>query len=594
MAARTIPIDVAAPPSLVIKVGGKKLPNDVAVMELTVMREFGLPGRAAFTLINQEAYPDMDDWEVTSSATYAPGKAIEIELGTMGKTKSVFKGVIAKSRLRIGSAGTEVVLECAEKARKLLTGRRTLTFEDKKDSEAIAAVISQAGLSKSVATTSIKHPRLIQYRETDWAFIRQRAAANGQVVFTAVDGKVTTQTPGKGGSGPTFSAGIDILRLDLEIDASGQLPKVSTTGWDIKKKDTEEAAAKEPDALSALGVPEKKLPAALDAQAITMLSTRPLEKAELKQTAQAALDGNRYAGVHGFVVVDGTTEADLNALITLKGCGKTYSGKVLVSRLRHTVSGGTWVTELGLGLPPDWRAPVGGEVAGAVLGGEGAKGLVNGTVVKIHEDPDKLSRIQVDLPSLDTKLWARMATTYATNGQGSFLLPEVGDEVIVGFVEQDPRFPIILGSLPGPKSPSAYEADKDNSIKAITTKAGLVLEMNDKDKIFTLLTPGKNQVVLSDKDKSLTLKDQNRNTITMDQNGITLKSGKDLKIDAAGKIDVAAKLAIKLSSAGGDVALSGNNVNGDGKIGVKMKGGATAEISAGGQTVVKGAIVQIN
>jgi hypothetical protein len=120
------------------------------------------------------------------------------------------------------------------------------------------------------------------------------------------------------------------------------------------------------------------------------------------------------------------------------------------------------------------------------------------------------------------------------------------------------------------------------------------VELNDELKIVSIITPAGNSVVLSDEDKTVTITDENNNVITMEGSGITIKSPKDITLDAGGKISLKAKQNIEVSSAGGDVALKGNNVNANGKAGVKLQGGASAELSAGGQTTVKGAMVMIN
>lgn len=135
---------------------------------------------------------------------------------------------------------------------------------------------------------------------------------------------------------------------------------------------------------------------------------------------------------------------------------------------------------------------------------------------------------------------------------------------------------------------------KQNSYQAITTQNGFRIEFNDQENTLTVASPGGNKIVLSDEDKSITITDQHENTVTMESGGITLKSGKDITLDAGGKISLKAVQEIDISSSAGDVSLTGNNVSGKGKIGIKMTGGATAELSAAGQTTVKGAMVMIN
>ena len=107
------------------------------------------------------------------------------------------------------------------------------------------------------------------------------------------------------------------------------------------------------------------------------------------------------------------------------------------------------------------------------------------------------------------------------------------------------------------------------------------------------MTPGNNQIVISDEDKSIVLKDQNNNMIELGPNGIVLDSPKDIKITAKGKITIDAMGEVGITSKA-DVKLDGLNITNTAKVGFTAKGNATAEISASGQTTVKGAMVMIN
>ena len=90
-------------------------------------------------------------------------------------------------------------------------------------------------------------------------------------------------------------------------------------------------------------------------------------------------------------------------------------------------------------------------------------------------------------------------------------------------------------------------------------------------------TPGGNKISLSDDDKGITLTDQNGNSITLNGDGITIESKKALSIKSAQ-----------------DFNMEGMNVNGKANSQLKWEGTASAELSASGNTVVKGGIVQIN
>jgi hypothetical protein len=133
----------------------------------------------------------------------------------------------------------------------------------------------------------------------------------------------------------------------------------------------------------------------------------------------------------------------------------------------------------------------------------------------------------------------------------------------------------------------------ENAIKAIVTKSKLKIELDDESKIVTIITPAENKVVISDEGKSILLQDQTGNKLELSDAGIVLDSPKDISISAQGKISLDAVGEIGISSQA-DVNVDGMNVNHSANVGFVAKGSASAELSASGQTTVKGAMVMIN
>jgi uncharacterized protein involved in type VI secretion and phage assembly len=226
----------------------------------------------------------------------------------------------------------------------------------------------------------------------------------------------------------------------------------------------------------------------------------------------------------------------------------------------------------------------------------GIGGLHVGKVTKLDEDPDGQQRVQVSIPVLGSAaqpVWARLLQFYASNAFGAFFVPELADEVVLGFFDNDPTHPVILGSLYSSNRAPPYALAAENNTKAIVTRCKSKIEFDEQNKVITLMTPGKNKVVLSDQDQSIVLLDQNNNRAELNPGGITLDSPKDIKVKANGTITLDAVGAINISSQA-DVKSTGLNVLCEGQVGFTGKGSATAELSASGETVVRGAMVMIN
>ncbi len=189
-------------------------------------------------------------------------------------------------------------------------------------------------------------------------------------------------------------------------------------------------------------------------------------------------------------------------------------------------------------------------------------------------------------------IWARLTHEYASTETGMFFLPEVGDEVVLGFLNEDPRYPVIMGMMYSKKIKPPYTPAAENKTKAIITKSKLKLIFDEEKKVITLETPGANKMIISDDGKSITLQDQNSNKVVLSANGISLDSPKDITISAKGKFSVDA-LGITLNSKA-DATIEGNNVNAKAKMAFAAQGTSQASLKASGQVEVKGAMVMIN
>jgi hypothetical protein len=133
----------------------------------------------------------------------------------------------------------------------------------------------------------------------------------------------------------------------------------------------------------------------------------------------------------------------------------------------------------------------------------------------------------------------------------------------------------------------------DDIDRSITTLSRLKVSFDDDKKVITIETPGANKITLSDDAKSIEIIDQNLNKVTMDPSGMGLDSQKDITIKSRGNIilDAAGKIDIKANM---DATTSAMNITHTANMAFTAKGSTSAEISASGQTTVKGSIVMIN
>lgn len=172
-----------------------------------------------------------------------------------------------------------------------------------------------------------------------------------------------------------------------------------------------------------------------------------------------------------------------------------------------------------------------------------------GEVVDVA-DPEKIGRVRIRLlnadgiAGLDGPIWARVAVPFAGDGYGAFLLPDVGEQVLVTFLRDDPRFPIVLGSLwhggaAPPESPGGAGDRVDRW--TFTGKAGTriaIVEENGGSTITVETANGVSGEWTDDGGGSIILAARGA-TITIDGQGVRIKTPAKVQIKAS-QVDIEA------------------------------------------------------
>jgi len=198
-----------------------------------------------------------------------------------------------------------------------------------------------------------------------------------------------------------------------------------------------------------------------------------------------------------------------------------------------------------------------------------SRGVIQGLAVGVvtdNKDPDGLARVRVRLPWFEdgaTSFWARTAMLMAGKDMGTFFLPEIGDEVLLGAEQGDPSHLYVLGMLwNGDLTPPETNSDGDNHKRFIRTRSKHELRFVD-DPADPLA-----QLALAD-----------GKMLTMSNDGITVTDGTNKVVidtnSSAITIESTAQLKIKSQT-------------------ISIEAGASMEIKSSGTLTIKGAIVQIN
>ena len=220
-------------------------------------------------------------------------------------------------------------------------------------------------------------------------------------------------------------------------------------------------------------------------------------------------------------------------MITLQGVGNRFNGDVFVTGVLHQFSG-LWQTDVQFGWKEDLfyhKEKVMDKPAAGLL--PGINGLHIGKVITAKDDEEGQFRIKVHVPTITSGnegIWARVATLDAGPERGSYFRPVKDDEVVLGFLNDDPREAIILGCMHSKdKNKSPLPENADGLEFGFVTKEKIKMIFDDTNKRMTLsvkTASGVKSIILNDSNSAMELKDENGNTIKMESSGITIDAGK--------------------------------------------------------------------
>lgn len=232
--------------------------------------------------------------------------------------------------------------------------------------------------------------------------------------------------------------------------------------------------------------------------------------------------------------------------------------------------------------------------------------LLLGTVLENNDAQNKGTlkiRLYHEGVSKNILAGVRVLSSYAGEGYGSYLLPEIGEQVLVGFIGGCFDCPVVLGSLYTPSDAMlSHSYHKTNAVKRLKTKAGTVLEFNDDVNGETILlqTPEHLCISLKEQNQTIVLSAGKNRLILDGKNGkITVEAQQEILLKA-GKAEFSLQAGGRASLKGSKVELSGSSIQAQSGGAVTLKGqrasvqGTMVEVKSSGVLTVKGSITKIN
>jgi phage protein D len=525
------------------------------------------------------------DRTVLADAGVRIGSKVVVSGSELGGTspKPLITGEVTAIEGEYDATGGRAVVRGYDPSHRFHRGRHTETWRNATDSDIARAVARRAGVEiGTIDESPTTHEHVSQANQSDWEFLRARAREIGyEIAFE--DGKFqfrrprpASGAPGEGDFGSQdplqLVMGQDLLEFRPRITSSEQVKQVEVRSWDQVRKEVMVATAPASASSAQLSTDPVALAATFAGAQLVSTSEPVATQAAVDAAAQALAEriGSSFAEANG--IVRGTPTLRAGTPFSVSVVGEQFQGRYIATTTRHVFDRDGYRTEFTVSGRQD-RSLLGlvsRNGANASPGDGLGSGLMVGIVTDVA-DPQDLGRVKVRFPALSSSYesdWVRVVTPGAGTLTGLVFLPDVNDEVLVGFELGDVRRPYVLGGLwSGAAEPPLGDDLFDNGHNR---RQGIVSRRNHRLVFFDDHGKAGVSVMTGDGKLRIALK----------------QTGSEIHVYADGRIVIEATQAIEIKGQ--------SSISIESQQQLTLKGSTGVRIESSGTVDVDGALIQLN
>jgi uncharacterized protein involved in type VI secretion and phage assembly len=536
----------------VLSINGQPLPTELYARLLLVRVEESVHLPDAFEIRFEDAH-----FRLFDDAKFNLGHRVEIAMRADSEPIVITSGEITAITVDQGDTGRhELVLSGFDLTHRLAQAPKRRSFQRMSYADIAGLIAGEHSLQADIDSSGQVQQYVLQANETDVAFLRRLAARTGFDVWITGQTLHFKRKPHSEAQPPSLRWGESLLRFKVRFSMRERCDEVLVRGWDPLGKKVVTGTADQVDYGS--NAPAAAEMAQASRAAVGWVQRCATSFPVADQTEAKALASSLLLRSSGEEVqlrgeAQGNPMIGAGAEIQIDGVGSRLAGKYRTTAVTHLFgTGRAYRTTFVCGGKEPNGLP-------DLLGGAGARPmgapahLMVGQVTN-NNDPEQLCRVKVKFPSLsedDESTWARLASPGAGARRGLQWVPEVNDEVLVGFELGDMTRPIVLGGLwsrtdqpPDPKQLSAGSVQ------------GRLL-VSRKDHRLSLLDDPTSVAELSLGDSSSRLHLE-KSSSSLDGEEKLVLSGRQIEIRASDSLSIsAARISL---TATGDVSVSGQPI----------------------------------
>ena len=594
-----------------IRIDGKTF-DDYVFSEIRLVQEIQKPNELRF-LMHKNTLAETDKDIRFSLSEELLGKNVEYILGTKRDDENaevhedtlVFEGIIFNvNALRKNmKAGMVIEVIAYSPDYLLFDNPHCYSYENETLKNMVAKTLEPYNIPiQNNPRMTDEIPYTVQYNETNYAFMSRLAFRFGEWLY--FNGKELVFGKIEKSNGFELHPGYDLLNYQYRLD-------MEHLNFSHAHHNYLEYGNTKKDALSFTGQSMHNMTDIAYNHSKSIYSKETFQHLKNSSAEDCAFDETELAAkVQGFgkkaqmmVCLGCSNRADLRigSMVKIKDhfdtgnrkASSCFHDELLICKLTHTADrNGNYENEF-------MAIPAGCEYPPYPYGEPYPQAGSQRAVVKDNQDPAQLGRVRVQFlwqqeqdDSLMTP-WIRIAQPHGGNNKGFYFIPEIGEEVMVGFENGNAEKPYVVGTLyHGQQHPGSNWPNDGNDIKAIRTRNGHTVEIHDVSDggFIRIYDNGKENYILTFSTDEKLIKLQStgnielyaENDIIMEAgNNINMKAGVDMNRDAGNNINETAGTDIS-TSAGSNISTdAGKNVSVDAGSNISESAGENISISAG-------------
>lgn len=485
-----------------------------------------------FTIVVPDDALDTFKGYVMENSKNLLGKEIGITYWRFGESKHYFQGVIGKIKNKKDEGGGYGDLYITGYAPSILleSGKDCQSFEDKSLEQIVKEVTegypqeAKVEISSNQLNQYNKKPLsyTVQYKESDYEFLQRLAKRHGEYFYYTGEKLVFG-----GYVQPTIKLGENMDLIDVEFEMRMHVQEFTLVSYDTQSgakivKDSSGARSEFKESPfqviatnTSKNVFKKKPQMHFNHTGINDSSEDQLEEA-------VRLEKEKRENLMQVKGRSKTPELKIGGRAQLSDINGKAMETYRIIEIKHVYEPGDYYNEF-VGIPDLFNAAPYIDTEAIPKGEEQPARVID------NNDPMGMGRIRVQFPWQEEKgqktPWLRLIQPHSGSGKGFHFIPEIGEEVLIGFESQNAEKPFVMGTHYNGSETSSYHTS-GNDKKVIHTRSGT-------------------KIILNDAEGSVFIEDPSGNTYLMDgagnidvnaPNDMTFTAGKNMNINVGQNI----------------------------------------------------------